>query len=139
MPLNDRDEKIYMRNFLIYHLPLIVYGAAILLVSSIPHLKSPELRILAADKVAHTLEYALFALLAYRSLSNLGKESGVNLTFILSLSLLAVFALLDELLQSFTPGRHPELGDYLFDLLGGVIVLVYLRWRQGRTGTPQEP
>jgi VanZ family protein len=128
-----------MRNFLYYHLPIIVYGGAILLVSSVPHLKSPELRILAADKVAHFLEYALFAVLAHRSISQARQQTGHNLTFLISFALLAVFALLDEILQTWTPGRHPELADYFFDLLGGTIVLLYLRWRQGRTEVVQEP
>lgn len=122
-----------MRSFLYYHLPVIVYGAAILMVSSIPNLKSPELRILAADKVAHGLEYALFALLAYRSFSHLTGETRQNFTLFLSLALILIFALVDEYLQSWTPGRHPEVMDYLFDILGGALVLLYLRWRQART------
>jgi len=128
-----------MRNFLYYHLPVIIYGAAILMVSSIPHLKSPELRLLAADKVAHFLEYALFALLAYRSFSHLGGKTRHNLAFSLSFALLAVFALLDEFLQSWTPGRNSDTMDYLFDLLGGTLVLLYLHWRQSRTATVQKP
>jgi len=103
------------------------------MVSAVPHLKSPELRILAADKVAHCLEYALFALLAYRSFSHYKGETRPNLTFFLSLGLLAIFALVDELLQTWTPGRHPDVLDYFFDLVGGTVVLLYLLWRQGRT------
>ncbi|MCP4684153.1 MAG: VanZ family protein [bacterium] len=127
-----------MRAFLYYHLPVIVYGAAILMVSSVPHLKSPELRILAADKVAHFLEYALFALLAYRSFSNLARKTKRNLTLLLSFGLLTVFALFDELLQSYTPGRFPDTMDYLFDLLGGTLVLLYLHWRQLRATVPPD-
>ncbi len=127
-----------MRSFLYYHLPVIAYGAAILMVSAVPHLKSPELRILAADKVAHFLEYALFALLAYRSFSHLCQKTRYNLTFFLSFGLLAIFALVDEFLQAWTPGRHSEAMDYLFDLLGGTLVLLYLHWRQGRTSISQE-
>jgi VanZ family protein len=128
-----------MRNFLYYHLPVIVYGAAILGVSSIPHLKSPELRILAADKVAHFIEYALFAFLAYRSFWHLCQKTRHNLTFYLSFAFLAIFALLDEYLQTWTPGRYPETMDYLFDLLGGTLILLYLHWRQGRTAISQKP
>jgi len=118
---------------------LIIYGAIILMVSSIPNLKSPELRILAGDKVVHCLEYALFALLAYRSFSHYKEETRYNLTFYFSLSLLAVFALFDEFLQHWTPGRHPDPMDYLSDLIGGTVVLLYLRWRQGRTDISPGP
>ena len=128
-----------MRSFLYYHLPLIAYGAIILMVSSIPNLKSPELRILAADKVAHFLEYALFALLAHRSISHYKGEARYNLTFYLSFSLLALFAFFDEFLQHWTPGRTPDPLDYLSDLIGGTIVLLYLRWRQGRSAISSEP
>jgi hypothetical protein len=85
--------------FLRYHLPAILYAAAILAVSCIPNLKSPEIRFLANDKVAHFLEYAVFAFLAFRSLAHLSNRSRTGTVAPLTLLLLAGFAVVDELLQ----------------------------------------
>ena len=65
--------------FFRYHLPLILYGGLILFVSSIPNLHPPRVSWLPFDKVAHFLEYAVFAFLAYRSLSKaLGEDILAN-------------------------------------------------------------
>ena len=112
-----------MKKFLKYHLPLILYAALILGVSSISNLKSPQVRFLAVDKVAHFLEYAVFAFLTFRSMSRLTDWSRSRTPFLISLLILAVFAVLDETLQSFIPGRNPDVIDYLSDLSGGILVL----------------
>jgi len=115
-----------MKKFATYHLPLLVYACAMLAVSAIPNLKTPGFRFLAADKVAHMVEYAIFALLSYRSMSHLRPSHSERLSFLLSLLLLSVFGLLHEFLQRFIPGRKADLMDYLADLAGGVTVLVIL-------------
>ena len=121
-----------MKTFLIYHLPLLLYAAVVLAVSSIPNLKTPQVRFLAADKLAHFLEYSLFAFLAYRSMTRISPNVGERLPLLLSLLLLAAFAILDEYLQSFIPGRSPELWDYATDLAGGSLILAVLWYRQRR-------
>ena len=50
-----------------YHLPVVLYGAAILAVSSIPNLQAPVAGKWPIDKLAHLVEYAGFAILVYRS------------------------------------------------------------------------
>jgi VanZ family protein len=121
-----------MQKFLFYHLPVILYSAAVLGVSSLPNLQTPGLKFLAADKLAHFLEYALFAVLTYRSFSNLSARINSRQAFWLSLLFLALFAVLDEYVQKFTPGRDPDIMDYLTDLLGGTFVLILLRLRRKR-------
>jgi VanZ family protein len=121
--------------FLRYHLPAILYAAAILAVSCIPNLKSPEIRFLANDKVAHFLEYAVFAFLAFRSLAHLSNRSRTGTVAPLTLLLLAGFAVVDELLQGFIPGRHTDIRDFAADLAGGALVVILL-WlsRRERAG-----
>ena len=121
-----------MKPFLKYHLPVILYGALVLTVSSIPNLRSPEVRILANDKVAHFLEYAVFAFLTFRSTSHLGISKYRNGPFLSALIWLAGFAVVDEVLQGFIPGRYSDWRDYLFDLAGGLVILLILRWRHRR-------
>ena len=116
--------------FVKYHLPVILYGATVLALSSIPNLRSPEIRFLAGDKLAHFIEYAVFALLASRSTSHLHRRVSAIAALLLALLLLAVFAVVDEVLQGFIPGRQADFWDYLADLAGGSLVLVILWLRK---------
>lgn len=106
-----------------------MYAGLILGVSSISNLKSPQFRLLAADKVAHFIEYSVFAFLTYRSMNQMTARGRARLPLLISLLVLAVFAVLDETLQSFIPGRKPDFLDYLSDLSGGVLVLGWLWYR----------
>ena len=56
-----------MKNSLKYHTPAIAYAALIIVVSSIESLSAPQIDWLSTDKLAHVVEYALFAFLFYRS------------------------------------------------------------------------
>ena len=119
-----------MKAFLYYHMPVILYAALILTVSSTPHLRTPEIRFLAADKVVHFIEYALFALLVYRSMLHLRPGLSAHKALWFSGLLLLVFAVLDEWVQKYTPGRHAEFLDYVADVVGGSAVLALLWWRR---------
>lgn len=111
------------RRFVRYHLPVILYGVLVISLSLIPNLTTPKLRVIQTDKIAHFIEYALFAFLILRSFSNLGAKVSPRRAFWLSLAFLILFALADENVQRFTPGRDPNIADYAFDLAGGVLVL----------------
>jgi len=95
-------------------------------------LKSPEIRFLAKDKVAHFLEYAIFAFLTFRSLAHLSGSHRAGKVALLTLLLLAGFAVVDELLQGFIPGRHPDVRDYAADLAGAVVIVALLWWSRRR-------
>ena len=107
---------------------------AILAVSCIPNLKSPEIRFLAKDKVAHFLEYAIFAFLTFRSFDHLSGRSRIGTVALLTLLLLAGFGVIDELLQGFISGRHADIKDYAADLAGGSLVVLVL-WVSRRSQT----
>jgi len=125
-----------MKAFAIYHLPAILYGIAILAVSSVPNLKTPEVDFWAVDKVVHFLEYAGFAFLTFRSISRLGWGKRRRLAFWSALALLAGVALIDEIWQGFVPGRTSDPLDYLADVLGGAVAVVVL-WL-ARSRKPQQ-
>lgn len=126
-----------MKTFFIYHIPVVVYAAIILIVSSVPNLQTPEVRFLAFDKVAHFLEYALFAYLAFRSVCHVSPRITNNQAAVVTFCILLGFAVLDEYLQSLTPGRHPDALDYLSDVVGGSLVLA-LTWLRRRRKLKQE-
>ncbi|MBD3333779.1 hypothetical protein GF356_13090 [candidate division GN15 bacterium] len=119
--------------FVRYHLPFIVYAVLVLGVSSLPNLKSPDTGGLPFDKVAHVVEYAVFALLASRSMRRWVTYRLLLWVF----SLTVVFALIDEFHQKFIPGREFDPLDYVANvagaLLGLVLVLIIRRRRRGAT------
>ncbi|MEW5795165.1 MAG: VanZ family protein [Candidatus Zixiibacteriota bacterium] len=125
-----------MKSFAKYHLPAVLYAAAILIIPSLPGFRTPAVRFLVSDKLAHFLEYAVFALLAYRSVSHWSERLQPRMMFLISFLVLAVFAVVDEVLQRFIPGRQTDIWDYVADLCGGVAVyglLVWWRRRRSRT------
>ncbi len=121
------------QKFLIYHLPVVVYAVAIIFVSSMPMMEAPKLGFEWSDKLLHFAEYAIFAFLTYRSFSHLSHRITGGRAFLLSALFLSVFAVLDELHQHYIPGRHPDTYDLIGDLVGALLVLLYL-WRRGRSG-----
>lgn len=115
-----------LRRFLFYHLPPILYAFVIFILSSIPNLNVPQIEVVALDKLAHFLEYAIFAFLIFRSISNLNSKLRLRLIVILSALFLFCFALLDEIYQQFVPGRYSDLLDFITDVGGALIVLLIL-------------
>ena len=120
------------RRFLWYHFPLILYAILVIGVSSLRNLRGPHVDFIALDKLAHFVEYALFALLTWRSFSHLSSRLSANMALLLSLLFLAVFALIDEYFQSFIPGRHADAADWATDILGAFLVLALLWIRRRR-------
>ena len=84
------------------------------------------------DKVAHFMEYALFAFLAFRSASHLTSTMKGSTAAFLSLGFLIVFAMLDEYYQQFVPGREPDTLDIISDIAGALLVMAIL-WFRGHS------
>jgi len=120
------------RTILLYHLQVLLYAGGIIAVSSIRNLPSPQIEGLAMDKIAHFIEYALFAFLAFRSASHLTSSIKGGTAALLSLVFLVVFATLDEYYQQFVPGREPDTLDIVSDIAGALLVMTIL-WFRGRS------
>lgn len=119
------------RDFLIFHLPFIAYSCLVITISSIPHLSAPQIEIIPFDKLAHFIEYAIFAAIAFRSFTRLFPDNPEK-AFLYSALFLSLFALSDEIYQHFVPGRHSTLADFLADVGGSFLVLflLYKRFRR---------
>jgi len=78
-------------------------------------------------KSAHVVVFGTFATLVYRAL----KESGADKVSAGYLAILAaiVYGILDEIHQSFTPGRGSTFRDVIFDTIGAVLA-IYLIWKR---------
>ncbi|HWV39276.1 MAG TPA: VanZ family protein [Vulgatibacter sp.] len=113
--------------------PVVLYAAAIVVLSSRPELPEPGFLALLMklfarsplagwfgfDKVSHFLEYALFGLLvarAMRILSGAGAGRVILATTLVGMA----FGASDELHQFFVPGRDASLFDLLADTFGSL-------------------
>lgn len=124
----DRSSSIW--HFAKYHLPAIVYALLILSVSAVPNLSIPSIKVVSIDKVAHFMEYAVFALLVFRSFAHMGVSASRLRALWLSVFFLVVFAAADEAFQQLIPGRHSDIWDLVVDLAGGWLVCVFLYVRR---------
>lgn len=124
--VTSSNPATFWRRFVIYHLPVLLYSLGVLALSSIPNLATPQIRLIALDKVAHFLEFAVFAYLTFRSVSNFSPRLKLMWIVLLSALFLSLFALLDEIYQHYVPGRHMDVLDFVTDMGGALIVLVLL-------------
>lgn len=124
------------RLFISHHLPFIAYGLLVGAISSIPDLSPPPLKFIATDKVAHFIEYSLFAFLAYRSFFQLFKQNNKR-TLLVSSIFLFLFAIADEIYQYYVPGRYFDIFDILTDVFGASLVLILLYIKQKRLSESQ--
>jgi VanZ family protein len=109
-------------------LPVALWAALIFALSSVPSLSSGlggwdyVLR-----KCAHMTEYAVLAFLLARAI---GREAPAFVAGVL-------YAVSDELHQSFVRGRHASPVDVAIDSVGLLIGLAL--WRRGRMRSPARP
>jgi VanZ family protein len=110
-------------------LAVVAYVVLIFLVSSIPSLTVPGSRFLFTDKIAHLVEYSLLGALLYRAFGGrLGHSRWLELLFIVVIG--ASVGALDEVYQSFVPGRVMSVYDWSADVIGTTLgVLAMRRWR----------
>ena len=116
-----------LSKFLILWLPPVVWAGVIFVFSSLSVIKTTEIfwQDFILKKTAHVVEFAIFAVLLFRSL----KESGVDRKKAGTGALIIAFlyAITDEIHQSFTPGREPRFRDIIFDTIGATLA-VYFIW-----------
>lgn len=123
-----------LSRFLKYHLPLIAYSVLIIGLSSLPWLKSPKIRHISVDKVAHFIEYALLAATTYWSFSHIRKLARRK-ALLWSLLFVVAFAMVDESFQKIVPNRDSSVYDLIADLSGAALIIFLLWVRQRRSGT----
>lgn len=109
--------------------PVVLWAAAIYTVSDVPNLRiSDEFWNFVLRKAAHITEYFILTALLARAIAgtwvDLSKKSILSLAAAFSV----LYAISDEIHQSFIPGRWGTLKDVLVDSCGIMIfVLIYRR------------
>ena len=119
-------------SFIRHHLPAMLYGAIIVIVSSLPQVDAPELPFVGMDKLLHFVEYAIFAFLVYRSFSNIEKLKSGAMSALISILFLIAFAWGDEYHQKFVAGRSSDVFDTIADIIGALCVIALLSLRSRR-------
>jgi VanZ family protein len=116
-------------------IPLWAYAALISVFSAIPTAPPGPPWIPYFDKLEHIVEYGILGALAARFALTSPHLWWRNLVWWLFPIVISVYGCLDELHQSFVPGRICSLGDWAADSIGGLLgVLVMLYWGKSRLG-----
>lgn len=121
------------KRFFYYHFPAILFAMVIISLSLVSNLKTPEIRYLAMDKVAHFIEYALFSFLIYRSISNISDKISPWRAFLYSALFLICFALFDEYIVQKISNRDSNIYDLMTDFGSGLLVLFLMRIFTGKS------
>lgn len=111
--------------------PLLAWTAFIFFLSAQPQLPAPKDRWLdfVFEKSAHAFEFAVLAALTLRALAGARRPS--RQAVLVAVVLTYLYALSDELHQTFVPGRSADWSDVVFDWLGGAFgIWLWLRWRR---------
>ncbi len=98
---------------------LVCWACGILVLSSLTPQELPEVAFVFWDKANHFLAYVLGGWVAASALRVSRPGIRIATGVILAVIVVAVFGALDELLQTFTPGRSGgDIFDWTADLLG---------------------
>lgn len=108
-------------------LPPLVWGIFIFSFSSVttPRISEVHWQDFVIKKLAHIVEYGVFALLLLRALKGSGLKSKKAFAYALFISI--AYGITDEFHQSFTPGREPTVRDAIFDSVGSLVALIWAR------------
>lgn len=129
-----------VRAFLKYRLPVILWSLFMLIVSSLPRVSQPFTGFPHIDKVAHFIEYGIFAFLIGRALYYSNASRSIVRAMMLSLVFGALFGAIDEIHQLFIPGRTNSIADFAADV-GGIIsglLLFYAGIHRHKNRSPEE-
>ena len=111
-----------MKNFIKYHLPAILVGIAIVVISSIPNLKTPlPKNFTLGDKFAHIFEYGVFCFLIWWSFSHNPNEKIRKFAAIIAFLIAVLWGAFDEIYQASVPGRLSDSFDWIADCIGAGI------------------
>jgi len=83
-------------------------------------------------KIAHFTEYAILGFLAARAFRTSPRPAISQRWFLICVTLIVVYALLDEYHQSFVPSRTASIFDSLIDIAGGLTALILVWVSTGR-------
>lgn len=108
----------------------VFYASLIYLVSSIDGHSLPDINKYKIDKVAHFVEYLIFAFLAMRVVVTFSPRMGVLKSFFFTLIIVVIFSCSDEWYQFFIPHRTCSFHDLVFDFIGATTGMMIFTYRK---------
>jgi VanZ family protein len=116
---------------IIARLPALVIAGGIWFLSSQSTLPIPK-GILGIDKVQHLLAYLALAVGAGLWISPAMWRARRFLAFFLAVLAVSLYGIVDEIHQSFTPGRDCNVWDWAADTLGAILGAALMTWIRAR-------
>lgn len=101
-------------------LPFACWAALVLTLTSIPNPNVPSVP--GGDKAAHAIMYGILGGLAAYALAGVRRPLLAHSVAMLGIAALAA---LDEWHQMFIPGRSADVADWVADVLGAALVLLF--------------
>ena len=122
-----------LRHFLRYQFPAIAWAGIIFFASSIPASKLPRMALMVNDKLIHGIIFFILGLLVYRAFEPRIASPDFDWgRFLIAVSAVVVYGVLDEFHQSFVPGRTVDIKDAIGGLISGLVLFISsLRKREG--------
>jgi VanZ family protein len=117
-------------------LPAVVWALVIFVLSSIPGTNFPSVAVPQADKIVHTLTYAVLGALAFRGARSSALTRAPLATAAVAVVITTLYGISDELHQTFTPNRTPDWHDVVADAFGGslgALTMLSRPWMKMRT------
>src|SRR3989344_5194252 len=114
--------RVFMKRFLIYWLPVILWAGVIFYLSGVPNLNSglPVFWDVFYRKLAHATEFGILNLLLWRALYYVEKIN-FKKALLGSLVFTVLYAMSDETHQYFVPNRQARWQDVAQDSLGALL------------------
>lgn len=114
--------KILKRFFLV-----ILWSGVIFFLSSMETTPTPSDTLLnfLLKKTAHVVEYAILYWLTWRAVN----QDKKTIEYLWPLIFVVLYAISDEVHQSFVPGRHARAYDVGFDTLGASLIILGIKRR----------
>lgn len=113
-----------LTKFLKLWFPVVVWTVFIFYLSGIPDLKTGLEFDFVLRKIFHVVEYLILVSLLYRAFAGSSNNINTSRLFIYPAALSFLYAISDELHQSFVPGRNCSIRDVLIDSAG--ILIFYI-------------
>jgi VanZ family protein len=124
------------RTISVFRILSVLYALLVIVISSAPSIKLPDLGIHWTDKLAHFSQYAVLACLVAGGWAKTGgwanwREQWRPVVFLI------LFAAVDEIHQLWIPRREASALDWTADSLGvlvgfGLGMLLWRQWRPGK-------
>jgi VanZ family protein len=118
-------EFLEVRKKLLVYTPLLIYWIILFIATTLPVQSVPSIAI--SDKINHLIAYFGLSTLLYLTLIYQRKSEFLfNNTPSAAIIIASVYGALDELHQMFVPGRFSEVLDWLADLGGAILGVLFI-------------